>query len=44
LKGSPTKVVKVKAAPMPARRREIFDFSEEGIEMLVKKLNEVDLV
>ncbi|MEE9458453.1 MAG: electron transfer flavoprotein subunit beta/FixA family protein [Candidatus Bathyarchaeia archaeon] len=43
LKGSPTKVVKVKAAPMPARRREIFDFSEKGIEMIIKKLSEVDI-
>lgn len=42
LQGSPTRVTKVVAAPLVARKMEIFSFSEEAVELLVKKLKELE--
>lgn len=44
LQGSPTRVIKVIAAPLIARRMEILNFSKEAVELLVKRLKEAEVL
>ncbi len=43
-KGSPTRVVKVIAAPMPARRLEIREASGETVKLFIKRLKEAEII
>jgi len=44
LQGSPTRVIKIIAAPMVQRRMEVFQYSSEALNLLVKRLRENEIL
>ncbi|MEM1545100.1 MAG: electron transfer flavoprotein subunit beta/FixA family protein [Candidatus Methanomethylicia archaeon] len=44
LQGSPTRVIKIVAAPMVQRRMEIFQYSSEVLNLLIKRLKECEIL